>query len=309
MLGHLASSTWLVLNMYPVVSIPVVLSGVCSNIQTDRDLTDQMGTYGGPHTDCRDCPFCLTCLLPLSDLPADCDPGRIHLLPLGAYFVLDPWIQIFMSGLLYHGGTPPLAPDGVDIPEWATRALLVSYPHTSLVVGNVKHAFAALPHELEPFHITQEMTGAPHKAEQVYSRHSNFANDGIVVMEPEAHFRFFSRGLLQSNFFMLEQCPAELDIQIDREAWLRSITMRGPDGGRISAADWAEGPDGNVKQRYNETHQKIQQQLLVDMYERYSRFIPTCSSTSPYREADISSAAHSGRLEGEVFDINGVHNC
>lgn len=57
----------------------------------ERSLAEQMGQFGGPHIDFRDSPVSLTCMIVLSDLPEDegCEPGRFHLLGLGAYIVLE----------------------------------------------------------------------------------------------------------------------------------------------------------------------------------------------------------------------------
>lgn len=67
------------------------------------------------------------------------------------------------------------------------------------------------------------MTVAPHSPQQdgIWSSHANFANNGNVVMDPKALFKFYVQGLLQTNLFFLQQLPTDLNITIDKEQFLQ----------------------------------------------------------------------------------------
>ena len=122
-----------------------------------------MGFYGAEHTDDNDSPASFSVMVVLSDLPdkRGWEPGRFHLLPLGVYVTLVPFLTVFFSGRLRHGGTAPLQPPSVNgpVPGWAYRLVAIGYPARRIVEGNVRHALAALPFQPDPLYLTQEMTG------------------------------------------------------------------------------------------------------------------------------------------------------
>lgn len=94
----------------------------------------------------------------LSDLPADMEPGRFHLLTLGVFFLLDEAEPIYFTGQLPHGGTAPLAPPGIQsIEPWAYRFIIIFYPASRILTGSTQTYMAAsgicgepviLPHEV-----------------------------------------------------------------------------------------------------------------------------------------------------------------
>ena len=133
------------------------------------------------------------------------------------------------------------------------------------------------------------MTGAPHTSdpEGLWSTRSNYANDGQVIMEPEGQFKFFSRGILQICRMFLAQLPPSFQVHIDREQFLRSITM-GTSEGRISADDWTEGPTSNVQNPYADNHQAIQDALLTELYNHMLPGIPGIQGGNPYEGLVIS---------------------
>ncbi len=259
-----------------------------------------MGHFGGSHTDGHDCRLSLSCATTLSDIPDGWEPGRLHLLGLGMFVSLNLGDQFFFSGLLQHGGTSPLAPDNEEIPDWAYRTLIIAYPPTSFVIGNVRHAFAALPSSRDLFHITPEMTGAPHvpQPDGIWSSHGNFANDGNIVMDDESLVRFYVRALLQSNLFFLRQLPSNLGITIDREQFLRSITMTINNEPQAVAAEWPEGPSGNVQSSYDDSHQAIVERVLQDLHDNMSLGIPSAPDENPFQAVDITQPDGMGRPAG-----------
>lgn len=93
---------------------------------TEKSLADQMGHFGGPHCDVRDCLAALSCALVLSDIPDGWEPGRLHLLGLSVYASLSLYSQFFFTGRHLHGGTSPLAPDDQAIPDWTYRLIMIA---------------------------------------------------------------------------------------------------------------------------------------------------------------------------------------
>ena len=268
----------------------------------EKSLKEQMGHFGGPHRDIRDCVAALSCALVLSDIPEGWEPGRLHLLGLGIFASLPLYRQFFFTGQHQHGGTSPLAPNDEPIPDWAYRLIMIAYPPTAFVLGNLKHSFAPVPHSREPFYLSQEMTGAPHTPDPdgIWSQRSNYAHDGQVVMEPRALFQFYARGLLQMNNLFLAQLPSSFGIQVDPEAFLRSISMTTPEG-TFTADNWTEAPRGNVQQRYGEAHKAVQDAVLRDLYDHMVRGIPGVRGPNPFESFDVSSNHHGRPYSENIF--------
>lgn len=114
-------------------------------------LVDQLrvflGKFGGAHIDARDAIAAFTCMLILSRLPVDYDPGYICLLELGVAFPLRKFHTIYFSGLRWHAGTFPTAPDGtIKVEADALRLTMVAYPSfASFDFGKKLSYFAAMP--------------------------------------------------------------------------------------------------------------------------------------------------------------------
>lgn len=129
----------------------------------EDSLATVMGEFGDAHTDNNDSAASYSVMTVLSDLPAKdgWEPGRFHILPLGVYVTLTPFLLVYFSGRLRHGGTAPVQPpeDDEPLPEWAYRLVMIGYPSRRIIEGNVRHALAALPGRAQPLYLTQEMTG------------------------------------------------------------------------------------------------------------------------------------------------------
>ena len=95
----------------------------------------------------------------------------------------------------------------------------------------------------------------------------------------------------------LSQLPSSFGIQIDPEAFLRSISMNTPEG-RVTADQWTEAPSANVQNRFQDTHQSLQDSVLTGLYNRMVRGIPAICGPNPYQGLSISSN-QSGRPTGE----------
>ncbi len=106
----------------------------------DGDLSGELGFFGGLHFDKYDSLGGWSTMFANPDLPDDVagwEGGRFHLVELGFYVRLDTLVAITFSGLRQHGGTPPLAPEGAEIPDWAYRWVTVLYPQGATLDGRV----------------------------------------------------------------------------------------------------------------------------------------------------------------------------
>lgn len=111
-------------------------------------LESSMGFFGliHGHTDDGDDEAGLTCMISNSRIPDDYEPGRFHIFGLGMYTTLNPKSISIFSGLGKHGGTPPIAPEGVEVMEDATRLMIVLYcPKAALSPSGSSIPFASLP--------------------------------------------------------------------------------------------------------------------------------------------------------------------
>ncbi|KAI0340232.1 hypothetical protein BDW22DRAFT_1431254 [Trametopsis cervina] len=253
----------------------------------ERSLAVQIGQFGGPHIDFRDSHMSLTCMVVLSDLPEGdgCEPGRFHLLGLGVYIVLEPFTQAFFSGLLRHGGTSPLFPDNVEIPPWACRAVSVLYPPAKQVVGDVKHAFTALPGGTDMMYLTPEMTGGP-SVDPSASNRSSSAMDGVVVMSDQSLMDFHSRGLLQFAHYVMRQLPPEIGIHINPAIFLSAFSSM-VNGQRSTVRPWAHAPNSSVLSPYDERHRQVQVAALHGLHDRMAMCIPSANEYPRYDAVDI----------------------
>lgn len=88
----------------------------------------------------------MTGMLPNPRVPEGYEHGRIHVLPYGIYACLSPFAMPFFNGRTLHGGTPPLAPEGVEPSPSAVRFVVVLYSPKSLLTGGFSyHDMATLP--------------------------------------------------------------------------------------------------------------------------------------------------------------------
>jgi hypothetical protein len=107
-----------------------------------------MGHFGhtAGHTDDGDDEGGLTCMISNSRIPEEYEPGRFHLFGSGMYTVVKPKSASLFSGLGRHGGTPPIAPFGVEVLPDATRLMIVLYcPRAALSPDGISMPLASLP--------------------------------------------------------------------------------------------------------------------------------------------------------------------
>ena len=105
-----------------------------------------MGFFGKGHSDDGDDEGGLTCMISNSRLPDNYEPGRFHIFAIGMYIIVKLKTASIFSGLGKHGGTPPIAPDGIVLLEDASRFMVVFYcPRSILSPNGNSIPFASLP--------------------------------------------------------------------------------------------------------------------------------------------------------------------
>lgn len=115
---------------------------------TEKGL-DDLGEFGSidGHNDNGDSAAGLTCMIANSRLPDNYEPGRFHMLYIGAYFRLESLTIMSFCGLHKHGGTPPISPTGKPLDPSACRKTTVCYPSENMLSGSATFVtpLASLP--------------------------------------------------------------------------------------------------------------------------------------------------------------------
>lgn len=219
------------------------------------------------HRDSEDDAVGFTGTMQLDDIPPSYEPGRFHMLTLGAFVVSHKWRVTLMNGRRIHGGTAPLAPEGVTaVANWATRAHIILYsPEHMLTRANDVTPFAILPNgtllkaapELIGMWYVSFMlsfivrfcslifqcrnTSWNNKIRPPRFGDANWAQDGEILMDDEDLFNFFIRFLLQFCSYLLLQLS--IYVVIDTEVFLSAFTLKSKDGSSTRGASWAYAPD------------------------------------------------------------------
>ncbi|KAI0083678.1 hypothetical protein BDY19DRAFT_863201, partial [Irpex rosettiformis] len=188
----------------------------------------------------------------LGDTPTQpgCEPGRFHIVGLGVFVQLHYRLQVWFTGLLRHGGTPPLVPNQYPLVGWEKRVFVISYPASGILSGEARHAFASIPYQKTPLYLPPEMTGAPilGGSPPFYTNHATIAQDGWVTMDRQSLMNFIVHGTLQYTRWILRQLPPECGIQVDANRFIRSVSYLEEDSGsRVHPDDWALAPDSDVQ--------------------------------------------------------------
>lgn len=95
----------------------------------------------------------MSAISPMHDLPEGYEGGRLHMLEdgIGARLVFGEPFAV--SCIDHHGGTPALAPKGLDpaqIPQNLARVLTVTYTSGAVAAGNVIMPLATIGNDKAP---------------------------------------------------------------------------------------------------------------------------------------------------------------
>ncbi|RDB29331.1 hypothetical protein Hypma_015020 [Hypsizygus marmoreus] len=206
----------------------------------DTEMTD-LGFYGKIHRDKLDHCAYFTHMVVHSDLPQDYDPGRFFIYGLGLYVVLENYTCINFSGLRKHGGQAPTAPRNEAPKPWAYRFVVISYPPEMMMNGQAHSVLAALPNK-KVFRLVREISNVRTNSNSIpYSECTNWAQDGPIVCDVDAHCKHYGRSLLSSTVYFLNQLPLEYDVQLDSDQFLNAISFV-VNGERKSLDSWELAP-------------------------------------------------------------------
>ncbi|KAM6491413.1 hypothetical protein JOM56_013187, partial [Amanita muscaria] len=242
----------------PVAACKVMAHEITEEHRLRKDTakvnSTDMGQFGAitGHIDEHDHPAALTSMISNSDLPPNYEPGRFHLLGLGLFATLEQFRVTTFSGLRRHGGTPPLAPRGQTIIDWAYRLMFVLYPPAAMLDSAGK-SLVAVATEYPPNLVctTPEMT----------TLLANFATDGpVLVPLPDLHDRYVHM-LHSITSYYIRQLPLSLGCRIDQQKFFDAFSyvsnpsddLQTPPPGnapRISCRPWLTAHTCYTRQPY-----------------------------------------------------------
>lgn len=211
---------------------------------------------------------------------------------------------MYFTGRLPHGGTPPIAPDGVTIPSWACRVIFVLYPPRASLLGIVKHALAALPIRTDDttLFMSPEMSGGPVKcsAEGIPATRSNIAMDGRAIMSNKSLAKYLSRAALQLVHWILRQAPADMGLEVASSTFLSSVTYL-EDGERRPVPPWVEAPNSDVRNAFGALHRDIQVAMLQTLFDHQRSGLLDSKLANPVRDRDIRARVFMNRVKGTIM--------
>ncbi|KAJ7679693.1 hypothetical protein B0H17DRAFT_1206482 [Mycena rosella] len=117
---------------------------------SEKTLVNSLGFYGGNHNNNKDSPARFTNMVMCSRLPDTYTLSKFHIPHLGIYFTLRNFDSANFCGLNYHGGTPPIAPQGVDVANDAYCMTFILYPPEQMGDGLGHVVVGAMPTAKDP---------------------------------------------------------------------------------------------------------------------------------------------------------------
>ncbi|KAJ3846407.1 hypothetical protein EV368DRAFT_69952, partial [Lentinula lateritia] len=216
----------------------VCFTGVQTNIarpkseETDVGCIEELLFFGGIHFDQWDSEGSYTQIISNPDIPTDdgWEGGRFHLVEFGVFVELNGPTMVTFTGLRLHGGTPLLAPTGVEIPPWAYRWVVVLYPQAALLDGRVSMNISVDSNGI-PMQLTPEMHDVTARASKSFDSDSdskldyeppnalvdgiltsaneiNFIDDSALIVPPQARIDFLARSFfLHTLYHQKRICP------------------------------------------------------------------------------------------------------
>ncbi|KAI0043096.1 hypothetical protein FA95DRAFT_1609674 [Auriscalpium vulgare] len=263
-------------------------------LDRNTNLSYALGFFGLVHRDRQDPIPGLTGMVSWPDLPPGYDPGTFHLVELGVFVRLDGLRLMYFNGLRRHGGTPPRAPEGQEVQNWAYRIVVVCYPPSVVLENHGVTALATLrsadtdtgnesqakAHGM----LTLDMNvknNPEDRQHQAWSRHATFAADGHVIMEEPALLRFHARSLYLLSVYVLAQLPPHIKATIDVDKFMASFSIKSSDGEYV-APSWLLAP---VLNDFADAH-AVARRAAADAWKIYwakcAAFIPYFYDTTAH---------------------------
>ncbi|KAJ7842991.1 hypothetical protein B0H14DRAFT_2586035 [Mycena olivaceomarginata] len=201
-------------------------------------LTNDLGYFGGAHADKKDAKAWYSNMTCNHDIPEDYDPGMFFILQLGVFIRLKCYSSMNFFGHRQHGGTPPLSPNGAPA-KWAYRWVVIMYPPQRMVNGTARVTLAALPNNealiMPPEVLHTEWDVLPFSC---HCAKASFIREGLAMIVPASVVTIVVRWLLLFMFYLLQQLPANLKIQMDPDLIIQAITYE-QNGERVNIGPWS----------------------------------------------------------------------
>jgi hypothetical protein len=255
-----------------------------------KHIIGDLGIAGLPHHDKMDCPSCYSLMMNLSRFSDLTVPGYFGFPGLRLFSPSISFRAVIFSGRHPHHGTPPYAPNPLP---WETRLTLICYPSAAIFDGDYRASISSSnPSPPAPrggenqdaaVTMVKKQTNAPSItqlpyfiADHVHQKDPNaflsadqatFFKDGLVALggvEPSMVHNV--RSLLLDFSLRLQQLPASLQVGVDFNRLLSSVTYDDGAGARTSVPGWSDHPGLNG---YEEAGRNFR-----SLREQQARFIP-----------------------------------
>ncbi|KAI0641844.1 hypothetical protein C8Q79DRAFT_879040, partial [Trametes meyenii] len=256
-------------------------------------FVEDLGHFGGKHTDNGDALPAFSNLVSCSDLRGNERPGIFVLLTLGLYIVLEGFVSCCFSGRHFHGGFPPHAQPGCMPDPRSYRVVIISYPSSSAFDAASKYTLANVGNN-----VTIEL---PREAidPQADVTPTSIAADGHVLTSADALMNYLGRALAQLAHKVMGEVCSDFQVSIDTTQFLQSISYVDPAAvaalsspgppKRLQLKPWDLAPRSAVcSEVFGCTRQNVVR-LWNDAYRRKLPFFPESSDSGLWAKYNVFS--------------------
>ncbi|KAJ7776599.1 hypothetical protein DFH07DRAFT_766793 [Mycena maculata] len=253
-------------------------------------LSSDLGEFGEGHIDSHDHPVYDTHMASCHDVPSYYEPGLFFILQLGVFIRVTQYSGLSFTGLRKHGGTPPKCPIGKELRSWAYRFVMIHYPAKRMLNGTTRYSLGALPKK-EPLIVAPEWMHAGTAGQEDWSPppttgRATFIREGAGMMEPMALVTFVVHALIAFCFYVLNQLPAALEVEMDPDLITRAITFKRRDGRRVNTGQWGLAPGhravSDAPWEYESSGGTSQAQARGDVWVRWLEYEAHVWTHIPY---------------------------
>jgi len=178
-------------------------------------LEKNLGRAGCPHTDCHDCPQSFTSMFAMGNLDKyDIHPGMFFFLELGVYVELQNYRLVQFSGLHLHGGSPPRAAPGKEVPKEATRLVNINYPNDGILSGSEVPSVLGLTGARSRLEFVPSVRYNTEYSASLSTGPLNYVRDGLSMMSDTSYQIYVPRQLAAILETVVSQSEL-LDLNVD----------------------------------------------------------------------------------------------
>lgn len=236
---------------------------------SSNGLDKNLGKAGCPHYDAHDCPQGYTCMFACSNFDKyNVHPGFFFFLEMGLFVKMVNFTLVFFSGLHFHGGSPPRAAPGENVPADASRVVVVHYPNDPLLNGTVPTVLG-LSGSGSRVEILPSARYDPHVTDVLQRGPLNFMRDGDAVMSRDAYLTYIPRQIASLLETLVSQSP-HLDLNFSA---LKDLFLDKSNGQVIDYSSTWKYPPG-MSDEAREEMRSISQQIETDKL-RFCLSVPT----------------------------------